>query len=200
VTIYREISSTGKNICRICGIITPLNLLRELGLLLMDIHGQHEHRFLMDPDMHLSFLDRMGDSAYQAQLKKTEEACEAFLEAHRQYARLKKENDRKQQRMETLEKSLQELHAAKLVNGEEESLQAEALKLRNEEKITAVLRSARESLSVGETEGSALEKIKAAAKAMESLSAYGDQMKHLGARCENAYYELEEISYALYDD
>ena len=71
----------------------------------MDIHGQHEHQFLMDPEMHLQFLDRMGDGNFQQLKLDTEKACAAFLEVHRRYARLRKENDQKERRMEELEKS-----------------------------------------------------------------------------------------------
>ena len=83
VTVYREISSGGKNICRVCGVMVPVALLREIGLSLMDIHGQHEHQFLMDPEMHISFLDRMGDPEYQKLLQRTENACDLCLKTHR---------------------------------------------------------------------------------------------------------------------
>ena len=83
VSIYRDLNSSGKNICRVNGVIVSAAVLREMGGLLMDIHGQHEHQFLMNPDMHLSFLDRMGDRDFQQKCAETEKACGAFLETHR---------------------------------------------------------------------------------------------------------------------
>ncbi len=197
VTLYREITAGGKHFCRVCGVMVSAALLKELGTLLMDIHGQHETRFLMDPEMHMRFLDRMGDPEHQILMKQAEETCDAFLTVHRQYARLRKENDQKQRRMDDLEKALAELHAANLKTGEEESLQAETLRLRNAEKIAAVLRNAREELTWSESESSSLEKIKAAAAAMKSLSAYGPQMGSLGERLDSAYYELEEAAFEI---
>ncbi len=198
VPVYREISVSGRNICRICGVILPVTVLRELSAYLMDIHGQHEHQFLMDSDRHLSFLDRMGDPEYQRLLSKTAADCEAFMAVHRQYARLRKEQARKEQRILVVEEALRELHAAALKNGEEESLQEECVRLRNSEKILSVLRSARESLTLGETEKSSLEKIRDAGAALSSLREMGQKISSLADRCESAYYELEEIGYELH--
>ncbi len=198
VSVYREISVSGRNICRICGVILPVAVLRELSAWLMDIHGQHEHQFLMDPERHLSFLDRMGDRAHQTALEKTARDCEAFLAIHRQYARLRKEQTRKEQRIGQVEEALKELHEARLKAGEEENLAEECLRLRNSEKIVSVLRSARESLTLGDSEKSSLEKIRDAGAALSSLREMGQRMSALADRCESAYYELEEIGYELH--
>ena len=197
VSIYRDLNSSGKNICRVNGVIVSAAVLREMGGLLMDIHGQHEHQFLMNPDMHLSFLDRMGDRDFQQKCAETEKACGAFLETHRKYARLRRENEQKQRRLTELEKALEELHAARLRPGEEETLREESLRLRNAEKIASVLSLARELISTGETEQSPLEKIREASVRLNGLQAYGEKMKSLSARCESVYYELEEIAFEL---
>ncbi|MBQ8072663.1 MAG: DNA repair protein RecN [Clostridia bacterium] len=197
LVLYREMTASGKNVCRVCGVMVSAGLLRELGTLLMDIHGQHEHQFLMDEEMQLRFLDRMGSAEHRTLMRKTEEACEAFLGVHRQYARMKRENDQKQRRLQELEADLKELHQARLKPGEEETLQQEGARLRNAEKIVSALRGAREALSYGENEASSLEKIKAAAGTLGSLGKYGETMKSLASRCENAYYELEEVAFEI---
>lgn len=197
VTVYREMTAGGKNICRVCGVIVPVSLLRELGSHLMDIHGQHEHQFLMNPEMHMQFLDRTGDAEFARQAEKTEKACEEFLSVHRKYARLRRENDQKQRRMDELEQALRELHEAGLKPGEEETLRAESLRLRNSEKIMTALRGAQAAVAVGENDLSALEKIRSAANALNSLTGYGEKMKNLAEQCESAYYALEEIAFEL---
>ena len=118
VTLYREMTAT-RNVCRVCGVVTPVSVLKETASLLMDVHGQHEGRFLLDPRYHLGFLDESGNDAHQQLLKETEQACNAFLECHRQYGRLVRENERKQFRMESLKKSLGEIGKARLRPGED---------------------------------------------------------------------------------
>lgn len=39
VTLYREITRSGRNLCRVCGVTMPVAFLRELAALLMDVHG-----------------------------------------------------------------------------------------------------------------------------------------------------------------
>ena len=107
VTLYREITRAGRNLCRVCGIVMPLSLLKEIAALLMDVHGQHEAQFLMNSQYHLLFLDAAGDEDYQKLLGQVDAAYQAFIENHRQYARLVKANEKKQYHMESLKKSLE---------------------------------------------------------------------------------------------
>ena len=83
VTVYREISKSGKNICRICGVLMPVSRLRDIAPMLMDIHGQNEHQFLTDPDRHLAFLDQTGDERHQKLLEKIKADYEKFIQNHR---------------------------------------------------------------------------------------------------------------------
>ena len=197
VTVYREITQSGRNICRICGILLPVSVLRELSAYLMDIHGQHEHQFLASPEQQMRFLDRMGDTSYQQLLEKACRDCEAFLTVHRQYARLRKEQARKNQQVSMLEAALTELHQAALKEGEEEALNEECLRLRNAGKITEALHSARAGIALGETEKSSLEKIRESWTLLNGLAQMGEGFRVLAGRCESAYYELEEIAYEL---
>ena len=197
VILYREITESGKNLCRLNGVMVPLSLIREIGSRLMDIHGQHEHQFLMDPEMHMRFLDRTGDAAHQEIIARTVDAGINFLEVHRWYARMRKENEQKQRRMEELEAALGQLHAAKLKAGEEETLTAEAQTLRNREKIAGALRGARGALTYGDNEIGCLEKIREAVNALKGLEPYGTEYAGIGERCESAYYELEEAAFEI---
>lgn len=199
VTLYREISRSGRNLCRICGVVMPVAVLKELAAMLMDVHGQHEGQFLMDPKRHLRFLDESGDEAHRALMAQVEAACQAFMVNHRQYARLVKENEQKHYRMEVLKKSLDELNKAKLKAGEEEELTQEKERFRHAEKIATAVQLAHNAISAGEDSESLLTKLKAASGALNGLAGLGDIYKSLAARCESAYYELEEVGYELAD-
>ncbi|MDP4156956.1 MAG: AAA family ATPase, partial [Bacillota bacterium] len=60
VILRRDISRSGKSVCRINGKLVTISTLREIGSTLVDIHGQHEHQALMDETHHLSLLDQFG--------------------------------------------------------------------------------------------------------------------------------------------
>ena len=197
VTLYREITRSGRNLCRVCGLVMPLNVLREVASLLMDVHGQHEGRFLMEPAYHLRFLDASGGEEHQRLLAEVMEAYEAFIVNHRAYARLVRENEQKGLRMESLKKSLEELGKAKLKPGEEEKLAAEKERFRHAEKIASAVRTAYGAMAAGEDSASALSRVKEAATALQSLASLGEPYESIARRCESAYYELEEIGYEL---
>ena len=44
LALRRELSRSGRNICRISGVVVPLTSLKDVAALLMDVHGQHEHQ------------------------------------------------------------------------------------------------------------------------------------------------------------
>ena len=197
VTLYREISRSGRNLCRVCGVVLPLGFLRELAAVLMDVHGQHEHQFLMDPKRHLQFLDASGDEEHQALLHRVGAAWETFMQSHRAYARLLRDNQRKTERFETVKKSLEELKKAKLKIGEEEALQREQERFRHAEKISGAVQTAYAAISATEGADPLLSRLKEAVDALNGLKSLGDKHAALAARCENAYYELQELGYDL---
>ena len=58
VLIDRELSPEGRNVCRINGVMTTQNVLREIGAHLINIHGQQDNQALLTPDKHIDFLDK----------------------------------------------------------------------------------------------------------------------------------------------
>ena len=197
VTLYREITRSGRNLCRVCGVVMPLSALKDIAVLLMDVHGQHEAQFLMNSQYHLLFLDAAGGDDYQALLSRVDAAYQAFITNHRQYARLVKENEKKQYRMESLKKSLEELEKARLKLGEEETLVAEKERFRHSEKIATAVAAAHRAISANDDSETVLSRVKEAADALRSLAAFGENYANLAQRCDSAYYELAENVYAL---
>ena len=195
VILQREIGVNGRNVCRVCGAVVPVSALKELSALLMDVHGQHEHQFLMDPAFHLRFLDDAGDDAHQALRAEVAKASEDFLACHRRYARLVRENEQKAFRMEQLTASLDELRKADLKPGEEEALTREREQGRHFGKIIGALQAAYGMLSGGESDP--LSAVKSALHALQEIEGLGDDYKALSTRAASAYYELEEVSYDL---
>ncbi|HOP79885.1 MAG TPA: AAA family ATPase, partial [Armatimonadota bacterium] len=71
--ISREISSTGKSQCRINGRLSTISMLKELTSGLIDVHGQHEHQWLLDAQKHLDILDQWcGPEAVELRSKTAE--------------------------------------------------------------------------------------------------------------------------------
>ena len=197
LTVYREISSNGKNTCRINGVLMPLTKLKELAGWLIDLHGQSEHQFLADPDRHLAFLDQTGDNGHRQLMRKTADACARFLDNHRRYAHLVRQNENREERMASMEKDLAELRRIHVRPGEMKELTDKRRHLDEAAKRSIVLENIKNSLS-GEGDGfSGLDKVRDALDMMKAAANTDEQMKELTERCESAYYELEEIAYQI---
>lgn len=144
VIIRRKISADGKNNCRVCGNPVTVSQLRQLGSLLLDIHGQNDGRQLMDEASHRDYLDGFG---------KTSEELAAFGEAYREYTACKREMDKlsmdeaeKERLADSLRYRIEELENAQLKVGEEDELIARRDLLRNSEKLTEALDGAYSAL------------------------------------------------------
>ena len=144
IIIRRKISADGKNNCRVCGNPVTVSQLRQLGSLLLDIHGQNDGRQLMDEDSHLAYLDGFG---------KTSNELAAFSEAYREYTACKREMDKlsmdeaeKERLADSLRYRIEELENAQLKVGEEDELIARRDLLRNSEKLTEALDGAYSAL------------------------------------------------------
>ena len=59
--IQRSITADGKGSCRISGRPTTVSVLRQIGRMLVNIHGQHENQTLLQPERHVEYLDRLGE-------------------------------------------------------------------------------------------------------------------------------------------
>lgn len=197
LSIYREISENGKNICRICGVIMPVSFLKELAPTLMNLYGQSEHQFLTDPQTHLGYLDQLGDEEHVRIMAETRASCAAFIANHRTYARLVKRNEEKDSRMAQISRSLEELHQASLQDGEEETLRNEMKRLEKAGRISEGLKNAYRRMISGEGEGGALQAVQGAARELKNVSVNDEQAEALAVKCEELYFELEELTYSI---
>ena len=198
ISLYREISVSGKNICRICGIIVPVSKLRDLASVLLDIHGQNEHQFLTDPEKQLAFLDQTGKEHHRDLLLKTEKDHEAFLYNHRAYAKLVRQNENRENRMISLGRDLEELRKAHVQPGEANRLLETRKRLADTEKTAESVREIKNSFSGEDGIESGLTLIKKISEQLKSLADKDESVRTLSERCESAYFELEDIAYQIY--
>ena len=198
VIIYREISMSGRNICRVCGVMLPIAKLKVLASYLLDLHGQSEHQFLADPEMHMGFLDQTGDREHRDLLRRISDEYESFISNHRAYAKLVKQGENREDRMSSLEKDIEQLKKANLRAGESEKLQEEKNRLQAAEKAVSGLRTVDDCITGVNTDGSSsLSRIKNAASLLKELAGQNSEIGSISERCSTLYFELEEIAYEI---
>ena len=197
MSIHREISVSGRNICRVCGVIVPLAFLKGLTELLVDVHGQHDHQSLLDEKNHMGFLDAFGGEGFIRQKAAVSDAHRVWKQASAAYAALRRENAKREERLAYLESRVKELDEAALSIGESERLSAERARFAGAERIDKAVRSAYE-LVLGR-EKSVKDKLRAACDGLRRVEELDPRFKALADRLDAACYEAEEMGIELRD-
>ena len=146
--LQRRISGEGKSGCRVCGVPVTASQLKELGALLVDVHGQNDGRLLMDERLHRGYLDRFG--RLQPELDAYRVQFEAYNAIRREMGRLSMDEVEKERLSESLRYQIAELERAELKIGEKDALVSRRDLLRNAEKLTEAVDQAFAALYGGE--------------------------------------------------
>ncbi|WP_214753125.1 DNA repair protein RecN [Exiguobacterium sp. s16] len=196
VILRRDLHSSGKSVCRVNGKMMPLSTLRELGRLLVDIHGQHEHQHLMDAEYHLGILDSFAEAELAPLLERYREAYVDWKNVADELKRLSQSEQELAQRMDLLAFQTNEIEAAELKVGEEQALTEERNELANFERIHQHVRLSYEAVA---DEAKGLDQIGIAMREMEEASALSTSLAPMAETISNAYFLLEEAKFQLRD-
>ena len=198
VCVSRSLSRSGRNICRISGMVLPLTTLRAFTALLVDVHGQHEHQALMNPARHMDFLDAFGDEVLAAYLEEVRKAHAARSETASALRKLLKDASERERLIDILSFQVQEISAAKLKPGEEEKLERKLKMLENAEKVRNGVETAYQLTYNGDGRSlSAQEALLRAADAMQGIASLDSRFARLGEELRSAYYTVQEIGNEL---
>ncbi len=152
----REIRANGRSVARVNGRSVSASLLRELGELLIDVHGQSEHLSLLHVNQHLSLLDNYlittngaGVSEQLADYRRTYQSLQAVLGEMETLQQAEREAAR---RSDILSYQIKEIDTARLQPGEEEELREERNRLANAEGLASLAQEALLALDEGAPE------------------------------------------------
>ncbi len=150
VTLGRELRRGGRNIARVNGRTVSLNLVREIGAYLIDIHGQSEHLSLLNTRQHIHLLDRY--TGIETDLASYRKTYERLLALRRELAGLRQTELDAERRTDLLAYQLQEIEAASLRPGEEVELRQERERLANAENLASLAQQSLALLDEGTPE------------------------------------------------
>lgn len=197
LTIQRELTSEGRSMCRINGKSQPVSVLRALGALLVDMHGQHDHQVLLDPDRHQDYLDLWIGAPLIAPKQAVLESWQRVSERRLALRVQQQSVQQRAQRLDFLTFQIQELTALAPVSGEVASLETQISRLRNVERLSQAAFDAREALF--ESEGAAHERLSSATSQLEAVSELDPTLDETLNHLRNALFALEDAQRALTD-
>lgn len=129
IVLRRVIDLQGRNKSYINGTAVTLAQLRDLGQLLVDIHGQHAHQSLLHTHKQTALLDTQGQHLHLAKL--TEQAWQRYQLANKTYIAATEQAESLKLTQARLEEQIHDLSTLALQDGEWEMLQQDHTRLAN---------------------------------------------------------------------
>ena len=177
--ISRRISGQGKTSCKINGRNVTVSMLRELGTLLVNIHGQHDSQALLNPDFHYIFLDMTGDNS---------EIYEYYRNCFKELVRVRKrlkaltaDADTKDRELEILDFQIKEIEEADIKVGEIDSLQQRKQLINNAQALITALNAVMSYLSGDDENAGISTLLMNAQNEIKALADFDDDFKSINS-------------------
>jgi len=190
--IQREIFLDGKNVCRVNGCLVTVSILHKLGVLLMDIHGQHDSASLFDESNHLKFLD---DFAENQELRDDyRQKFDTVSQLRSEIEKMSMDEGEKLRRMEMLRYQISEIEKAQLQPGEDEQLEERRKILQNAEKLADGINAACDCLYGNDETDGASALLSQAVREISKLSRYTDAYQSIQERVTDLMYQVQDVA------
>ena len=193
--LEREIRSDGGSIARINNRPVNISLLKQIGEMLVNIHGQHDNQILLSPDRHIDILDSYAES--DEMLADYQDSFHSLQKIAKQINALKTDANQKQFRISQLYEIVSEIENLNIKDGEDEQIKAELAVSKNAVALSEAIYSANAVIAGTDDSRGVVENVSAANAFIEQ---YSDLMPELSALCErleSARIEVQDISQEL---
>lgn len=193
--LRKDINTEGKSKVWINGRAATTAALKQIGSLLIDIHGQYDHQTLLDSAKHLEFTDRFAKiDAVKKDYEAVYAEYHALIRRGDELARLA---DGRERELDLLKYQIEEIERAKLQTGEEDELKIEQSRYANSEKLYESCKRVLEFLE-GE-ERSVSDMLGMASRDVNLLAKFDPSMEQAKTDFENVQLSFEEVSRVFRD-
>jgi DNA repair protein RecN (Recombination protein N) len=188
--LRREINPAGKSRAFINDTPVNINLLKELGEKLIDVHSQHQTLMLNESSFQLNVIDSF---AANGKLRtEYRNLYNGYRKIKAEYLGLLEIAEKNKADLEYYRFQLSQLEAAKLVRGEQEELEREQEMLSHTEEITLALNSV--SALMTSDENSVLNLLGEIKQQLSKIKGFLPEAEALFARADSAYIELDDLA------
>jgi DNA repair protein RecN (Recombination protein N) len=193
ILLTRRLYASGRSSVSLNGNPITLAMLKQVADLLIDVHGQHDHQYLLKPSNQLDVLDQFAD--LWPLRKQYREVYDRLQEIQSRLAELSANQTLREQQLELYRFQAEEIDNAQLDADEYTELQARASVLKNLEKIKKDATNVHGALY--EAEGSILERLKMMSAILAELSEMDQSAKPIATTVRDATIQLEEAAFDL---
>ncbi len=205
--IAREIYRNGRGVARVNGRAVPVSFLKEIGQVLVDMHGQHQHQSLLRPERHIELLDSFGGDKIAKYRQKLGILSKKHQELKKELERLGESSAERERRIDVCSFQLKEIRNADPKKGEDEELAQREKVLANAEKLCTLVGNVYSVIYSGEEEVStealvdrlnkSLGMLNEAAQIDQSLLPLCDLLSGAAAQIDEASHELRDYQFKM---
>ena len=190
LALRREIRASGRSRAFANGLTLPLRRLKEVGDLLVDLCGQHEHQSLLDVASHARFLDESGGLADQTRV--VLQRCRTLQQCREALTRTQRDRQELQQEEELRRFQLAEIRAIAPEPGEEEGLEREVEILENQTELVQGADQLYQDLYQGED--STVEQLGQIRRRLGRLAEIDPSLNRQAGTADELLYAVEDLS------
>ncbi len=188
--VRRELLVSGKSRAFINDTPVSLSVLRELSVLLFDIHSQHENLLLVKEDYQLQVLDAVAQN--EKELLSYQEAFKQWNKAKAELKKLKDDAEKQTSNLDFIQFQFQQLDEARLIPDEQEELESEQEVLSHVEEIKTALQEVEYRFSNDEMNLTNLSK--ESIDTIARITSYFPKSNEWLERLKSIYIELKDLS------
>jgi DNA repair protein RecN (Recombination protein N) len=195
LTLSRELYANGRNVCRINGTLVNNATLQQISARLIDIHGQHEHQSLFNPQIHIELLDAFGGKDVLDLRERMRRDLAGLRSCVRELGEFGANDGERERRLDILRYQKDEIERANLKPGEDEDLGRQRLLLNNAQRIAEVF--ARVHGRLFGDEGGIMDNLRAVVFEMSSVSPLDPSYETLANGFDETFFSLEAAADAF---
>lgn len=195
--ITREISATGRNLCKVNDEIVTLGHLSMLCKKIADIHGQYDHQSLLNPEYHIRLVDLYKKDIINPAKEEVAALYENYASLRNELKALVTQANKDRREKDFMEYEFRELEAAQLRVGEDDELEDEISLLQNSEKIYDNLSNA--YMISCDDEYSVQTALKKVSDLLAETGEFSQELSELSSRMSELYYEFEDACHSIRD-
>lgn len=195
--LSRKISAQGKSTCRINGSVCTVSMLKEVGNLLVNIHGQHDSQTLLNADYHYKFVDMYG--SLDGVLDEYKQSFKQLLSVRKQLKALTLDADERDRQIELLDYQIKELTDAEIKVGEWDELKKRKNLILNSQNLLQSLNSALAAFNGSDEYSGISTLLSTAVKELGTVSDVDGDIKTVYDKAEALNDSVEVVKDALLD-
>jgi DNA repair protein RecN (Recombination protein N) len=193
VILGRRLTRSGRSHAYVNDQPVAIGTLKQIGSLLVDVHGQRENESLLEPAYQLELLDSFGhvEKYRQAYL----DLAARLRDSRKRYNSLLAEQQQRQRELSLLRFEREELDQAHLEPGEMDALSRERQRLANAQNLQAFAESSHATLY--EDEGAVIERLGKVKREAESWAEMDAELAEVVSRLESLHSDVKDVAHAL---